>query len=197
MDRPPTNEDLGERKDSWPVMVGGTALLFVALIFVVPRVMKFVAGPMEDNAHEHLLLQSAGHMKQVETRLIAFHAQYGRYPAGYKGLDMLVWPEDAGSPPPWAVTKRNILMDGWARPLIYKNLDPGAAHPFELSCLGRDGRPGGEGPDRDITNWDWPSRVEAPWPVEEPMGATPAPSPTAPIDGMAPVDQAAPDAPAP
>lgn len=166
MEAPNTNEELGERKDSWPVMVAGALGLFLLMIVVLPRLMKLAASGLEDQANEHLLLQSASHLKRLENRLVSFQAEFGRYPGAFENLDALVWDERRGEAPTWAVVDRKILSDAWGRPVIYKV--PGAAgeHPFDLRCLGRDGRPGGDGPDRDISNWDWPSRTEAPWPAD-------------------------------
>jgi hypothetical protein len=93
---------------------------------------------------------------------------------------MLIWDRERPNPPPWAATDRKILVDGWARPLIYSTPSADGAHPFELTCLGRDGRPGGIGPDRDISNWDWPSRLEAAWPDEAADGAAPPAGPASP-----------------
>jgi len=42
--------------------------------------------------------------------------------------------------------------DPWGRPYVY--VYPGDTHPYELLSYGRDGEPGGEGPDADISFWD-------------------------------------------
>jgi len=48
----------------------------------------------------------------------------------------------------------NASRDGWGRALKYEKREDGAA--YELISLGRDGRPGGEGPDADIDMADLP-----------------------------------------
>lgn len=168
MKPPNTNEELGERSDSWPVMVAGALALFLLMIVVLPRLMKFAASGLEDSANEHLLLQSASHLKRLETRLVSYEAEFGRYPGAFKSLDALIWDGRMGEAPPWAVVDRKILSDAWGRPILYTVPGADGAHPFDLVCLGRDGRPGGEGPARDISNWQWPSRTEAPWPETGP-----------------------------
>jgi type II secretion system protein G len=164
MSAPQTNAELGERKDSWPVMVVGGILVFGLMIFVFPRLMKMMAAPYEERAHEHLLLQSATHLKKVEGKLVAFHGAHGRYPTRVEDLDVLVWPREKGDVPDWGINQRQVLSDAWGRAIQYTVPSADGEHPFDLRCLGRDGRPGGEGSDRDISTWDWGSSVEAPWP---------------------------------
>ncbi len=168
----PTNEDYGERGDPWPVVIVGVLALILMMLVVIPRLMKLAAGGLEDQANEHLLLQSASHLKRLENRLVAFQAEFGRYPGRFQGLEVLARERQEGAAPPWAIVQRKIMSDAWGRPIIYLVPSEDGEHPFELRCLGRDGRPGGEGPDRDISNWHWPSRTEAGWPSE---GAAQAP----------------------
>jgi general secretion pathway protein G len=42
--------------------------------------------------------------------------------------------------------------DPWDRPYVYEN--PGKQSEFDIYSLGRDGQPGGDGPDADVGNWD-------------------------------------------
>ncbi len=170
-----TNESLGERNDSWQVMVAGTVTLFLLMIFVFPRVMKRMAAPYEDRAHEHLLMQSATHLKKVEAALVGFHGEFGRYPTKFQDLDVLMYDPKRDSVPAWGITDRLHVADAWGRPIVYTVPAADGEHPFDLQCLGRDGLPGGSGPDRDISTWDWRSVVEVPWP--DPPTPTPTPTP--------------------
>jgi type II secretion system protein G len=47
---------------------------------------------------------------------------------------------------------QRLSLDPWDRP--YQYLSPGQHGEIDIYTLGRDGRPGGEGPDADIGNWD-------------------------------------------
>ncbi len=49
-----------------------------------------------------------------------------------------------------------VPLDPWGRPYVYSA--PGLVNlrSFDLYSLGRDGRPGGEGEDEDITSWNGP-----------------------------------------
>lgn len=45
------------------------------------------------------------------------------------------------------------LDDPWGNPYTYRF--PGEHRDFDIFSPGRDGQPGGEGPDRDIANWEF------------------------------------------
>lgn len=45
------------------------------------------------------------------------------------------------------------LDDPWGNAYVYRF--PGEHRDYDISTLGRDGRPGGEGPDQDIANWEF------------------------------------------
>jgi general secretion pathway protein G len=83
-------------------------------------------------------------VKALET----FYADQSRYPTNDEGLEIL---DDATSAfPDGFLTK--IPEDPWDRP--YEYVSPGSNGPYEIICLGADGREGGEGGDRDITSDD-------------------------------------------
>ena len=55
---------------------------------------------------------------------------------------------------------KQLASDPWGRPYLY--MSPGRVNPttYDLYTLGRDGKPGGEGEDADITSWG--GAVDAP-----------------------------------
>ncbi|MFA7465269.1 MAG: type II secretion system major pseudopilin GspG, partial [Syntrophales bacterium] len=48
--------------------------------------------------------------------------------------------------------KGKIPKDAWGNNYIY--VSPGTHGEFDLSSLGADGEPGGEGKNRDLNNWE-------------------------------------------
>jgi hypothetical protein len=70
-------------------------------------------------------------------QLELYKSQNGRYPTTSEGL--------AALPPNLPST------DPWGHAYVYRS--PGAFKDYELSSLGLDGKPGGEGEDADITSW--------------------------------------------
>ena len=88
------------------------------------------------------------------TALDIYLVDNGGYPTTEQGLEALVTrPNDPGI--------RNwkdggyldrLPVDPWGNP--YQYLNPGNNGEIDIYTLGRDGRPGGEGLDADIGNWD-------------------------------------------
>lgn len=80
-----------------------------------------------------------------------FRLDSGRYPSTEEGLRALVanpGVENWDGP----YLKRNLPNDPWGRP--YQYACPGTNGDYDILCYGRDGRPGGDGEDRDITSWE-------------------------------------------
>jgi general secretion pathway protein G len=48
--------------------------------------------------------------------------------------------------------KKNLPLDPWGKEYLYQS--PGTHGEFDLYSYGRDGKPGGEGEDGDIGNWE-------------------------------------------
>jgi general secretion pathway protein G len=93
----------------------------------------------------------------LETALKMYKLDNGSYPTTEQGLKALVEPPTAGNlPKNWRkggyLEKGKVPKDPWGNDFVY--LSPGSHGDFDLSCLGKDGEPGGEGVDKDINNWE-------------------------------------------
>ena len=77
----------------------------------------------------------------------------GAYPTTEQGLRGLV-SEPAPAPPNWngPYLKGGVPKDPWGNE--YQYLNPGQNSEIDIYTFGRDGRPGGEGIDTDIGNWN-------------------------------------------
>jgi general secretion pathway protein G len=78
------------------------------------------------------------------------------YPSSDQGLAALrSVPTRGAEPTRWRgpYLKREVPSDPWGNP--YRYLSPGRSNPtaYDLYSLGRDGRPGGDGEDADVTSW--------------------------------------------
>ncbi len=74
----------------------------------------------------------------------------GRYPTTQEGLNMLaVNPGVEGWDGPYL--KKALPNDPWGKPYNYQS--PGSHGEYDLLSYGRDGSPGGEGEDADVTSW--------------------------------------------
>lgn len=86
----------------------------------------------------------------LEKALDQYRLDTGRYPTTEQGLEALVnRPEGEAR---WAgpYLRKAVPPDPWGRPYVYRA--PGAKSDFELMTLGKDGTPGGEGENGDLSN---------------------------------------------
>ncbi len=81
-----------------------------------------------------------------------YRLDVGHYPTSEQGLNALVTNpgEDKWQGP--YLEKNTIPLDPGARP--YNYVCPGQHGEYDLFSYGRDGTPGGEGEDKDVTNWE-------------------------------------------
>ncbi|MNF79303.1 Type II secretion system protein G precursor [compost metagenome] len=75
----------------------------------------------------------------------------GRYPSTEQGLAALVAaPSDE---PRWAgpYLQKAVPEDPWGRAYVYRS--PGESGDFDLLSMGKDGQPGGDGENAEVTSW--------------------------------------------
>lgn len=92
----------------------------------------------------------------IETAMKLYRLDNGFYPTTEQGLRALV---EASTIQPiprnWReggyLEKGKVPKDPWGNDFVY--LCPGTQGEFDLMSYGADGQPGGEGKNKDITNW--------------------------------------------
>ncbi len=80
-----------------------------------------------------------------------FRIDVGRYPTSQEGLNCLVvnpGVENWDGP----YLKKGLPADPWNRAYVYAA--PGTHGDYDLMTYGRDGQPGGDGEDKDVTSWE-------------------------------------------
>ena len=93
----------------------------------------------------------------LETALKMYKLDNGSYPTTEQGLKALVEAPTTGNlPKNWRqggyLEKGKVPKDPWKNEFVY--ICPGNHGDFDLTSLGADGEPGGEGFDQDINNWE-------------------------------------------
>lgn len=115
---------------------------------VAPNVFRHVGASREATARSQIeLLGSA---------LDTYRLDNDVYPTTQQGLDALRnQPRAEPRPRNWRgpYLRKDVPLDPWGRPYIYRN--PGTVNPtsYDLLSYGRDGREGGTDEDADITSW--------------------------------------------
>lgn len=89
-----------------------------------------------------------GQISDLKQGVEAFYIATARYPTTEEGLAVLTKGTDQHPEP---ILPR-LPKDPWGRDYVY--LQPGRSEPYEILCLGADGREGGTGENLDITSAD-------------------------------------------
>jgi general secretion pathway protein G len=85
---------------------------------------------------------------QICGALESFYTTYNRYPSNAEGLNVLRQKTEKLTE---ALLTRDPI-DPWGH--AYQYNAPGRAGPYEVLTFGADGRPGGDGGDKDIGSWE-------------------------------------------
>lgn len=124
------------------LVVLGIIALLAAL--VAPQVLRYMSDARASAASAQL--------KNLQTAIELYFLDTGTYPANEAGVTALV--KEPSDVPAWRgpyIKVESGLRDPWGKAYLYKF--PGEHGAYDLLSLGRDGKPGGEGEDKDIQSW--------------------------------------------
>lgn len=109
-----------------------------------PKIISYVGGAKSDTAKLQI--------EEFGAALDLFKLETGRYPTTQEGLQALVQAPSglAGWNGPY-LKKKVVPKDPWTND--YRYVSPGQHGLYDLSSLGADNREGGEGENKDLTNW--------------------------------------------
>ncbi len=135
----------------------GFTLIEMLVVIIVLGLLAALVGPRILGRVSEA--KSATARTQIELLGLAldnYRLDNGSYPTTEQGLAALQEkPMREPLPLNWRgpYLKKAIPLDPWGRPYLYKS--PGEHTPtgYDLFTLGRDGQPGGEDEDADITSW--------------------------------------------
>jgi general secretion pathway protein G len=135
---------------------GFTLIELLVVITVIAILAGLVAPMVFRNVGDAKVSAAHAQIELFALALDTYRLDNDYYPSTTQGLGGLrVLP--AGDPVArnWRgpYLRKEIPLDPWGRPYLYKS--PGDVNPtsYDLISYGRDGKPGGEGEDADITSW--------------------------------------------
>lgn len=135
----------------------GFTLIELLVVIVVIGLLASIVGPrILGRVSEARSATARTQLELLGTALDNYRLDNGGYPTTEQGLSALQEkPSREPIPPDWRgpYLQKAIPADPWGRPYDYKS--PGEHSPasYDLWTFGRDGQPGGEGDDADITSW--------------------------------------------
>ena len=137
-----------------PLDIAEAGLTLIEMI-VVLAIIALIAGLIVPNVigrpDEARVTVAAADLRTISAALKMYRLDNGAYPTTEQGLQALSErPTAAPLPRTWPEEGylAEVPRDPWDRPYLYRRSPTGGS--FELSSLGRDGKPGGEGVDADI-----------------------------------------------
>jgi general secretion pathway protein G len=126
------------------ILVVLVILGLVAAVVAGPQIFKYLGAAKSEAAKVQI--------ERISGALDLYRLEVGSYPSEQEGLSALI--EEPAGAAKWNgpyLKKKESLVDPWGRQFLYSI--PGDHGEYDLYTLGADNAEGGEGEDRDITNW--------------------------------------------
>lgn len=132
----------------------GFTLIELLVVLVILGLLAGLVGPrvikhLGESKSKTAILQ----IEELSSALDLYRLEVGSYPTTEQGLIALV--EQPAGMDQWNgpyLRKKTIRLDPWGESYIYQS--PGENDAFDISSLGADKSPGGEGEARDILGWE-------------------------------------------
>lgn len=135
-----------------PAVARGFTLLELLVVLVVLGLLAGLVAPKYFNQIGKSEAKAArAQIEGLAKALDLYRLDTGRYPSTEEGLASLV--TSPGSDPKWGgpYLQKKVPLDPWGRRYAYAA--PGEHGEYDLFSLGRDGQPGGDGDNADVTSW--------------------------------------------
>jgi general secretion pathway protein G len=130
----------------------GFTLLELLVVMVIIGLLAGYVGPkFFGQIGKSEVKATRAQIDALTKALDQYRLDVGRYPSTEQGLAVLVTrPADE---PKWSgpYLSKALPKDPWGNDYQYRS--PGEHGEYDLLSFGKDGRPGGEGEDADLTSW--------------------------------------------
>lgn len=142
----------GLRPQSTLRRAGGFTLLeLLVVLVIIGLLVGYVAPRFFAQVGKSEVKTARAQLKALEDALDQYRLDVGHYPSTEQGLAALNAQPSGETRWQGPYLRKAVPNDPWG--LAYQYQSPGSHGEFDLSSLGKDGRPGGEGEAADIVNW--------------------------------------------
>src|SRR6476646_4176407 len=132
-------------------VAGFTLLELLVVVLIIGLLAGFVAPRYFNQVGKSEINVAKAQIDALEKALDQYRLDTGHYPTTELGLVSLV--QKPQNEPKWAgpYLRKEVPLDPWGKPYVYKMPGEKGAD-FDLLSYGKDGQPGGNGENADITN---------------------------------------------
>ena len=131
---------------------GFTLVEILVVLVIVGVLVALIAPNVLDRAGEAKVTAARTDVNSLTQALKLYKLDNQRYPSADQGLEALVRKPGSGTVPQnWKPYLDKLPKDPWGQPYQYAN--PGLHGEIDVFSFGADGKPGGEGNDADVGNW--------------------------------------------
>ncbi|MCY1179879.1 Type II secretion system protein G precursor [compost metagenome] len=130
----------------------GFTLLELLVVLVVLGLLAGIVAPKYFSQLGRSEVKVArAQVESLGKALDLYRLEAGHYPSTEQGLQALV--VKPGDEAKWAgpYLQKGVPKDPWGRDYLYKA--PGDNGDYDLTTLGKDGQPGGDGENADVNSW--------------------------------------------
>jgi general secretion pathway protein G len=130
---------------------GFTLLELLVVMVIIGLLAGYVAPRYFAQVGKSEVKAARAQIDALEKAIETYRLDTGHYPRTEEGLTALEKRPAGESRWQGPYLKKAVPLDPWNHPYAYKA--PGEHGDYDILSYGRDGKPGGEGEDADITNW--------------------------------------------
>lgn len=133
---------------------GFTLIEIMVVVIIIGLLAAIVAPQVIGRVDDAQIEKAKADIRSIDSALKFYRLDNFAYPTSEQGIDALVTKPNDPSIRNWKTGGYldRLPKDPWGNPYLY--LNPGNNGEIDVYTLGRDGRPGGEGIDADIGNWN-------------------------------------------
>ena len=131
----------------------GFTLIEIMVVVIILGILAAIVAPnVIGRIGDAQKTAAQSDIRGIENALKLYRLDNFSYPTSEQGLEALVRQPTDPNIRNWKQYLDRLPSDPWGNPYLY--LNPGNNGEIDIYTLGRDGRPGGEGEDADIGNWE-------------------------------------------
>ena len=140
---------------------GFTLIEVLIVVVIIGLLAALVAPKLINRLSESKQKIAKQQIQMISTALDLFRADVGRYPTTEEGLKALIKRPESIPPELWKgpyLKNAKLPKDPWGNPYVYYGPDSeivrSKGYDYLIISYGADGKPGGEGEAKDISNVD-------------------------------------------